>query len=416
MPERTGRILGPLPTAPRLQPSRLPAVRRPHRVLDLHGRRLVEGLIEGFARPLAQAVAQLSQQRLALRPLAGQARVRWAVSRRELEPAREPSVYHAVTADEPGDGPRVLWRFSGSLCAALLEALGLETDGLATRPLYDAELACLDAVVLDTLLEAPPGTPRRRLTYSCGVLGLPQRVLRSRDALCEVMLPFEASDPRQERVRTVLLEVALPLAVAPSWTPARSARGARSNLDRLARAVAPLVGWTLRLATLTLAASEVRRLAPGDVLMPAEPLRRVGDGGLAARLEAGHHAIDIHIELAATGPRLRLAQQPAAALREAQEPPMNRERERSDGSALEAALAEAPLELRIELGRLVLSAEQLLALQAGDVIEPALDGRSDGGVELWIGQRCVGYGELVELEGQLGVRVVRMAGASDDVG
>lgn len=95
---------------------------------------------------------------------------------------------------------------------------------------------------------------------------------------------------------------------------------------------------------------------------------------------------------------------------------MNRERERSDGSALETALAEAPLELRIELGRLVLSAEQLLALQAGDVIEPALDGRSDGGVELWIGQRCVGYGELVELEGQLGVRVVRMAGASDDVG
>ena len=75
--------------------------------------------------------------------------------------------------------------------------------------------------------------------------------------------------------------------------------------------------------------------------------------------------------------------------------------ERSDGAEL---LASANIPVAVELGRLTLAAEEVAALRAGDVL---LLGRPPGGpVDLVAGGKVIARGELVDVEGELGVRVL----------
>jgi len=78
-------------------------------------------------------------------------------------------------------------------------------------------------------------------------------------------------------------------------------------------------------------------------------------------------------------------------------------------------LAAAPIEIVAELGRVTLPADEVIALRAGAVL--ALPSRAEARVELRIGERLWGQGELVDLDGQLAVRLTRVAlplGSSDD--
>lgn len=75
--------------------------------------------------------------------------------------------------------------------------------------------------------------------------------------------------------------------------------------------------------------------------------------------------------------------------------------------------------LRIELGRVWLTAEQAAALDAGDVVE--LDVAADGAVEVFDGNRMVGRGRAVAMGGKLCVEIGeaaagRMASAAAPVG
>ncbi|WP_338867505.1 type III secretion system cytoplasmic ring protein SctQ [Myxococcus stipitatus] len=76
-----------------------------------------------------------------------------------------------------------------------------------------------------------------------------------------------------------------------------------------------------------------------------------------------------------------------------------------DGSDL---LGDVPLQIAVELARIPVTAEQVVGMRAGEVIEL---GRGPGEpVELSINGKVVARGELVEMEGQLGVRVTNLAG------
>lgn len=71
-------------------------------------------------------------------------------------------------------------------------------------------------------------------------------------------------------------------------------------------------------------------------------------------------------------------------------------------------LADIPLQLAVELARVPITADEVVALKVGQVLELH---RSPGEpVELSVNGKVVARGELVEVEGQLGVRVLSLAG------
>lgn len=69
----------------------------------------------------------------------------------------------------------------------------------------------------------------------------------------------------------------------------------------------------------------------------------------------------------------------------------------------EAVLATAPVEIIAEIGRLSVPAEEVLALAPGSVL--AIGPLHPQSVDLRIGSRLWARGELVDVEGQLGVRL-----------
>lgn len=85
-----------------------------------------------------------------------------------------------------------------------------------------------------------------------------------------------------------------------------------------------------------------------------------------------------------------------------------------DGDAAEntpenvAEEGDIPVTLCFDLGRLGLTLAELRQLGPGSVLE--LPRPADAPVRITVGGRCIGTGELVEVEGRAGVRVLRMLG------
>jgi len=65
--------------------------------------------------------------------------------------------------------------------------------------------------------------------------------------------------------------------------------------------------------------------------------------------------------------------------------------------------ADVPVEVDVELDRRVLSVRELLELEAGSVIGMM---RSAGeNIDLYVGGKLVGYGEIMLIESNIGVRI-----------
>jgi flagellar motor switch/type III secretory pathway protein FliN len=74
------------------------------------------------------------------------------------------------------------------------------------------------------------------------------------------------------------------------------------------------------------------------------------------------------------------------------------------GSALVDAIGDVPVVVRVEVGEAVMSAREWATLGPGDVV--GLARRVGEQVVLRIGGVAVARGELVDIEGEVGVRVV----------
>jgi flagellar motor switch/type III secretory pathway protein FliN len=75
-------------------------------------------------------------------------------------------------------------------------------------------------------------------------------------------------------------------------------------------------------------------------------------------------------------------------------------------SELEQVVGETPVVVRLELGVVEMSAAEWAALRPGDVL--ASGRRLDEGVSLRTGGREIARGELVEIEGEIGVRITQV--------
>jgi type III secretion system YscQ/HrcQ family protein len=156
------------------------------------------------------------------------------------------------------------------------------------------------------------------------------------------------------------------------------------------------------------ARAELQSLRRGDAWLPGAGwwIDRSGAGRaalLGARGELGV-AVDLASDgrIVVRGDRVALSFDPNGAMADS---------DQTTGQFAEVVL-DQPIVVRVELGCVVLTAREWAALRAGDVIETGR--RVAEPVALRVAGREVARGELVNVEGELGVRILEiLEGASD---
>jgi type III secretion system YscQ/HrcQ family protein len=208
---------------------------------------------------------------------------------------------------------------------------------------------------------------------------------------------------------SIAVDVSGPFGAGVLWLDLPGAPASAAAAPWRARAAALPVEAAVELASTTLAAGELARLGEGDALV----FDGVGFARFAAEADweavlaiGGYRAplrIDARGALAQTGdfrltdppdrPKVRLDEEGAMDVSEPTE-------------MATAALAAAPVEIVAELARLTLRGDEVLALAPGVVLAPTIDRRR--AVVLRAGGEPWAEGELVDVEGELGVRVTRL--------
>jgi flagellar motor switch protein FliN/FliY len=68
-----------------------------------------------------------------------------------------------------------------------------------------------------------------------------------------------------------------------------------------------------------------------------------------------------------------------------------------------ATIHDVPIEIEVELDRRFMKLREILELQAGSIIE--MHRNAGENIDIYIGKRLVGYGEIVIIENSMGVRI-----------
>jgi type III secretion system YscQ/HrcQ family protein len=193
------------------------------------------------------------------------------------------------------------------------------------------------------------------------------------------------------------------------WTPARTLDGATPTRHALPRAISDVgIHLRVRVGRARLPSAEVAALDAGDVILPDELLAERGPEGprwSEARLASrgGEVAVELSREGEAWCVRAVRGARRAESVTIVEDVMSEAEAVRTDELS---EVAEVPVELAIELGRLELRVRELAALVPGRVISARIPvGRE---VELRAGDRVVASGELVDIDGELGVRITSL--------
>lgn len=266
--------------------------------------------------------------------------------------------------------------------ALLVEQALADAAGLPVAEL-EPELAglLLEAVAAELLpaLEAAAGAPI---------------VIESVGAAAPALTPaFHAT----VAIRHSFAETALHLAADEAARPAlrRLIEAAPSQPAPCAGLPVPLA---IRIGAVRLALAELRGIEPGDVVFP-DVACRAGEALLVYGETWAHLAKHDRGAVTVTGPRRPLALQDGGGWMADSD---------SDAAPAAERLGELPVTLVFELGRSELPLAAVQGLAPGAVIPL---GRDPGeAVDIVANGRRIGRGEIVRVEDELGVRVVRLFG------
>lgn len=290
----------------------------------------------------------------------------------------EPGSYQVVLSGGL-EGPWSVLELDGALASAWLSVLlGLDLE--AGRPLSELEVSRLDMAFLDILSR---GEPHLLWTRSGNAMAALQGIFRRDERLIEARVEavWELGD---RQVRGVMRWLGSVAAAARMAATAEHPRGLPDWVLEALVVCVSLGHFPLELET-------VERLECGDILL-VDPLPERGEEDVLSPVAV----FPVGLEREARAGRLtRLGEHRAVQIEE---------RAMTESYGIKEALRKAPLALRVELGRVEMSAEKLARLDAGQVLDLGIP--LDALVSLYVGERCVGRGELVDVEGQIGVRVV----------
>ncbi len=339
-----------------------------------------------------------------------------------------------------------------SLAHAMIdELLGGGGETVALRPLTDIEEGVMSFVVLEALKAlAPnlePGLPRLRLE------GIAKRV---EDALALVeeepnlvVVQLKATlGPHAGFVRLFVPQTVIGMTNPPQNGAERRARRLAETQANLSRLAGVKTWMRAEVGRAEISGRDLAELRAGDVVLVDELSARVdrGEAG-TARLKVGlGHVARLDTQLFVHEGRykarilgLRFGEEPrhtrgpsdsdeeaAEALAEAVEAPV------ADGPADDAPaesgqserpnvedpgtlksqgaelLNDIPLQIAVELARVPVTAEDVVSLKVGQVVD--LSRVPGEPVELSVNSKIIARGELVEVEGHLGVRILSLTG------
>lgn len=187
--------------------------------------------------------------------------------------------------------------------------------------------------------------------------------------------------------------------LSPTLPPRRREAAPRVGLEKLGE-LALRVPWVCALSTASV--EDVSALAPGDVWLPGAGAW-LGSGppasaGLLAPPGAAR-GLPAHV----SGDKIVLGGN-AKPLHEELE-----SRVAQDESEISQIVGETPVVVRLEIGAVELSAAEWAALRPGDVVQSGR--RIEEGVILRVSGSEIARGELVEIEGEVGVRITQVGSA-----
>ena len=262
-------------------------------------------------------------------------------------------------------------------------------------------LALTDHLLNDPHADERPARPLSPLEHGLLTATLAALLARARLPQACVFEPAAASAPRWRGETLVApLQVVLPQhrgaaqIIAP-LTLLKHLEEVALTPNPPARLGALPIPLRVERLRLPLRAAELHRLEPGALLLTREPpSRAVWLASAGARIWRGHHLADGRLAL--DHPVPRAFARPLTARRSPVTAPPNT-------PSTDDPLATLPVEVVVEAGRLSIALNDLAALAPGDVL--TTEAPLTQPVELTVGGRLIARGELVNVEGLLGVRV-----------
>jgi type III secretion system YscQ/HrcQ family protein len=316
---------------------------------------------EGLGQALTELVG--AEVRVELGALGGAARL----------PTRHPEVSLETAS------VRVTFAAEPELVKTLLErVLGRPFALTRTNPELEAQLAGAFAALV---VEAARRIAREPVTLVAS--SLPD------ESIGAEMTVFVDGRPYAAHVRAAA-------AYLPSRVPGPAPLAALRTLGEIELSVPIVAGVSLSRR------ADLRELVVGSIFLPGEPLWVDARGRGHALLAGPGAERGVRVDWGSNGGIVLRGDTQSLALDTA-----SSEGDMGDANDLNQTLAdaalEAPLVVRVEIGAVSLSASEWAALKPGDVIETGQ--RVAEPVLLRIGGRAVARGELVDIEGEVGVRV-----------
>lgn len=339
----------------------------------------------------------------------------------------------AVLAPQPNKTRGFLEVELGLAHAAIDMLLGGAGEAVSLRPLTDIEEGVMTYVIIETLKALAPGLdpslPRLRLEGLCRGFDEAVQVLGDEAQLAVVQLKAVFGQ-HNGYVRLFIPESVLAAANPPVDSEVRKQKRAADVTQNLKRLKSVKVWLRAEIGSVEIAAEDLAQLNERDVILVDEVTARPdrGEGGKAKlKVGAGRHGYvdsDISVEdgrFQATVTGFSFggeARPPADGEGEAGQPeeestnpgPAGRDNvdetlKSQEGSEL---LTDIPLQIAVELARVPITAEEVVGMKVGLVID--LNRVPGEPIDLSVNGRIVARGELVEIDGNLGVRVLSLAG------
>lgn len=353
------------------------------------------------------------------------------------------TTFLAVLAPQPNKTRGLLEVELGLAHHAIDLLLGGAGDAVALRPLTDIEEGVMTYVVIETLKALSPtidpSLPKLRIEGVVSGFDAIRGLIPEHEHLTVVQLKAVFGS-QTGYVRLVLPEDVLSTANPPADANVRRARRSADADEHLSRLRNVKTTVRAEIGRVEIGASDLAQLRERDVVLVDALSCRPdqGEGGTAKlRIglgRTGHLDADVALEdgrykATITGVTIgappppgegaidegALADAPAAGSGdeddESTTPGSIRGRNDLDdaqGAGGADLMNDIPLQIAVELGRVSTTAEDVVALKVGHVFD--LNRVAGEPLDLSVNGKIVARGELVEIDGNLGVRILSLAG------